>query len=94
MLYFLINFYWTIVALQHCVNFCCTAEWISHISPPFWTSSSSGHHSASSRVPCALQHVLVSYLFYTHMSIPISQFLLLPLSPWKLITCSLVWGAQ
>ena len=38
-----------------------------------------GHHRALSRVPCAIQQVLISYLFYTqqcvYTSIPISQFI-------------------
>ena len=32
---------------------------------PFGLPSHSGHHSALSRVPCAVQYVLISYLFYT-----------------------------
>ena len=28
-LYFLINFHWSIVALEYCVSFCYTAKWIS-----------------------------------------------------------------
>ena len=33
-------FYWRIIALQNFVFFffCQTSTWISHISPPFWTS--------------------------------------------------------
>ena len=29
-LFFLIFFYWSIVDLQYCVNFCCTAKWFSY----------------------------------------------------------------
>ena len=32
---------------------------------PYGLPSHSGHHSALSRVPCAIQQVLISYLFYT-----------------------------
>ena len=27
---FCFSFYWSIVDLQHCVNFCCTAKWLSY----------------------------------------------------------------
>ena len=33
--------------------------------PPFGFPSYSGHHRALSKVPCAIQDVLISYLFYT-----------------------------
>ena len=57
--FFKINFYWSIVSLQCCVSFYCTAKWISSIiSPPFWTSSHSGHRRALSRVPYAVQSAL------------------------------------
>ena len=53
-----------------------------YINPlPFGLPFHSGHHSAFNRVPCAIQYVLISYLFYTYlsivciyMSISISQF--------------------
>ena len=35
-----------------------------HVFPPFGRPSHSCHHSALSRVPCAKQYVLISYLFY------------------------------
>ena len=66
---FLINFYWSIVALQCWVSFYCTAKWISLA----YTYASSlltffpfrSPPRALSRVSCAIQHVLISYLFYT-----------------------------
>ena len=48
------------------------------------TLSLLGHHRALSSVPCAIEQVLVSYLFYTQyqyamqLSIPISQFIICP----------------
>ena len=32
-----------------------------YISPPLWASSHSGQHKALSRVPCALQYILIQF---------------------------------
>ena len=37
----------------------------THVLCLFGFPSHSGHHSVLSRVPCAIQYVLISYLFYT-----------------------------
>ena len=67
--FFLINFYWSIVALQCCVSVYCTQQNESavhiHISPVFGFPSHLGHHSALSRVARAIQYVLISCLFYS-----------------------------
>ena len=54
---FLIDLYWSIIASQYCVSFCCPTKWISHmhtyvpISPSFWASlpSSLSHPRRSSQ---------------------------------------------
>lgn len=83
--FFLINFFWRIFALHCCVSFCCRAKWIVpvHLPLSFGPPFHSGHHS---RLPCATQHVPVSFLL-THgisrvyASIPVSHCLSLPLFP-------------
>ena len=65
---FLLNFNWSIVALQ-----CCVVSTVQqnesvihiHISPILGFPSHLCHHSALSRVPCTIQYALISYLFYT-----------------------------
>ena len=51
--------------LQCCASFCCIAKGISIYPLFFGFPSPLGHHRALSSVPCALQQVLTSYLFYT-----------------------------
>ena len=70
---FLINFYWNISDLQCCINFYCTAKWISYMCTYilflFGFPSHLDHHRALSKLSCDIQYVLISYIFYT------SQFL-------------------
>ena len=65
-LHFIINFYWSIVALQCCVSFYSTAKWVSY---PYTSIPSSGfpsqigHHRALSRVSCAIQRLSLVILY-------------------------------
>ena len=76
--------YWSIVALQCCVNFCCKKqqdEWAIGVYASLFFGSASylGHHRALSRVPCATRQALISDLLYTWssicMAVPVSQFI-------------------
>ena len=95
--FFYFNFYWNVLDLQYCVSFLCTAEWISYtytyVHSVFRFFPHIDHCRVSSRVPCAIQEVLISYLFIhsnVYMSVPSSPFIPpQPLSP--LVTINLFY---
>ena len=92
-IFLLIDLYWSIVASQYCVNFCCTTKWISHmhthvpISPPSWASlpSSLSHPSRSlqSTKPISLCYAAApsSQLFYILYCIYVNATLTSPQLP-------------
>ena len=59
----LINFFWSIVALQCCDSFYCTAKWISHTYTYMVSLLDLGCHSALNRVLCAIRYIYISCLF-------------------------------
>ena len=61
---FLVNF-WNIIDLQCCVSFCYKANRANYVyAVLFGFPSLLGHQRALSRVMCAIESVLTSYLFY------------------------------
>ena len=58
---------WSIVDLQCCPHFKCIAKGIcydAHVSTLYRFFSHISHYRALSRISCAIQQVLISYLFY------------------------------
>ena len=88
------TFYWSIVAfnvvlfspVQQSESAICI-----HISPLFWISCPFSHRRALSRVPCGIQYVLFSYLFYVVVVEWISHVWLLE-TPWTVGPGSSVHG--
>ena len=80
-----LNFYWSIVDLQCCVSFRGTAkvnQLYIYIYPLFFRFSSQvGHYRVLSRVPCAIQQVLISYIFYIQQCVCVNTNLLIYPSP-------------
>ena len=78
---FILSFYWTVFALQCCVNFYCTAKWTNYTSTFFRLPSHLGPHGALNRTPCAMPVLcsLVTYFIHSissvNMSVPISQLI-------------------
>ena len=77
------NFYWSIVVVQRCLFLLYSKvnQQYLYIQPLcFRFPSCLGHHRSRSRVPCAVQQMLIGYLFYiihssVCMSYSISQFI-------------------
>ena len=77
-------FYWIIVDLQCCVSFTCAAKGLSytwiHCFPLFsffyGHFSHIGYYRVLSRGPCAVQQVIIYFIFSSvYMSVPVSQFI-------------------
>ena len=67
---FIITFYWSIVDLQYCVSFRCTAKQIYPLFFRFFFNK--GHQRVLSRVPCAIQQALISYLFHMQQCVHVN----------------------
>ena len=82
-LLFNIHFWGNIVDLQCCINFRYTAKWISYTYTNVYSLSflrllfHIGHCWILSRVPCATQQILISYLFYIWYCVCVNPYLLI-----------------
>ena len=93
--------FWSIVDLQCCVSFRCTAKRISYVyviyiyvyTLLFRFFTYIGYYTVLSGFPCAIQQVLVIYLFYIQQQVYITPNLLIYLCPLNispLVTINLV----
>ena len=93
-LFFFKNFYWSIVDLQRLCQFLLYSkvnQLYIYIYPLFFRFFSHiGHQTVLSRVPCAMQQVLISYLFYIQQCVYVNPNLpIYPSLPPPLVTISL-----
>ena len=80
---FLINFYWSIVALQYGISFCCTAKWISYM----YTYIHKCIHTYISSLSTEQQVDFPLVIYFTHRCIYQSQSIS-PHSPLHLFSMS------
>ena len=87
-----LKFYWSIVDLQVCDNFCCTIKWFSYIRThihPFRFFPHIDCHGILGRVFCAVQQVPFGQSFhmlhctYTNPKLPVHPS---PLNLFSLVT--------
>ena len=69
--------YWSMFDLQCCIHFRCTAKSFSLYLFSFRFFSHIGYYGALSRVPCAIQQVLVDSLYYIQQYEPVNLNLLI-----------------